>query len=304
MSLEPALAAWQSPWLYGPAATVLGLAVGSFLNVVVHRLPLMMERDWTEDIRTYFEDHKPSLPAKAARDLGAALGPDEPLSLVSPRSRCPACRHALSALENIPLLSFAWQRGRCRHCGHAISWRYPVIEALTAGLFLLALLALGPNWQGLTALAFIALLVPLAVIDLDHQLLPDSLSLGLLWLGLLVNLMGVHAALEDAVLGAALGYLSLRAVQLLFRALRGFEGMGGGDAKLLAALGAWSGWQLLPLIAFLAASIGVVVSLIALAATRRGAGERVAFGPYLALAGLAALLQGEALVGFVRDMVN
>ena len=255
-------------------AMVLGLLVGSFLNVVIHRVPVMLERDWER---------------QAAETLGQRVPEHERFDLMFPGSRCPACGHALGALENIPLVSWLVQRARCRACGTRIPVRYPLVELATGVLFALAIARFGATAAGLAAAVFTGFLIALAFIDLDTQLLPDSLTLPLLWLGLLFNLRGGFASLEAAVIGAVAGYLLLWAVYWAFRIATGKEGMGYGDFKLLAALGAWFGWTALPAIVLLASVVGAIVGLALMAFARHGRETPIPFGPYLAGAGLLAL---------------
>lgn len=273
----------SSPALLAGLCFFFGLLVGSFLNVVIYRLPVMMERAWREEARALLE-----LPAEPAA---------EPFNLVSPRSRCPACAHQIRWYENVPLLSWLALRGRCAACGTAISMRYPLIE-LSAGLLAVAAaltLAYSP-WLLAVVVASWCLLA-LAMIDFDTTLLPDSLTLPLLWAGLLLALTELSpVSLGDAVIGAAAGYLALWSVYWLFKLLTGKEGMGYGDFKLLAALGAWLGWQLLPLVILLSSLVGALVGsvLIGTGLLRRDQG--IPFGPYLAAAGWIALLWGNELV--------
>lgn len=263
-------------------ALVLGLVVGSFLNVVILRLPVMMQREWAAEV--------------AASRGEEAHGSAAPFNLVTPRSHCPQCGHTLSALENIPVVSWLFLRGRCRACGTPISGRYPLVELATGLLSALVVVQLGWSPEAAGALLLTWTLVALSGIDLDHQLLPDSLTLPLLWAGLLVNSTGLFAELSDAVWGAALGYLGLWAVFHAFRLLTGKEGMGYGDFKLLAALGAWMGWQALPVIVLLSSLVGAAVGIALMVLKGRGRDLPIPFGPYIAAAGLIALLWGEALV--------
>ena len=226
------IALLADPALFALAAGLLGLVIGSFLNVVIHRLPIMMERDWA---------------AQCAELKGEAAPALEALSLARPRSRCPQCGHPITAMENIPVISWLLLRGRCKACATPISLRYPLVEALTGLLFAFAAWHFGFNAAGIGALVFIAALVALTAIDFDTQLLPDDITLPLLWLGLGLNAFGVYTDLKSAVIGAMAGYLSLWAVYWGFKLATGKEGMGYGDFKLLAALGAWLGWQMLPL---------------------------------------------------------
>ena len=260
--------------------TLLGLFVGSFLNVVIHRLPRMMEREWL---------------AQAAELRGEPAPAAEQLNLAMPRSRCPHCGHRIGLLENIPLASFVLLRGRCRHCGAGISLRYPVIEALTAVLSAFASWHFGPGLALGGALLLLWALIALAFIDIDTQLLPDDITLPLLWLGLAFNLGHTFTALETAVAGAIAGYLALWSVYWLFKLATGKEGMGYGDFKLFAALGAWLGWQMLPLILLLSSLVGALVGLSLIVFAQRGRNVPIPFGPYLAAAGAIALFWGETL---------
>jgi leader peptidase (prepilin peptidase)/N-methyltransferase len=260
---------------------LLGLLVGSFLNVVIHRLPKMMAREWTEQCAALRDEEFPVA---------------SPYNLVVPRSACPACGHAIGALENIPLLSYAWLRGKCASCGIHISARYPLVELVTGILSAFAAWHFGFGWAAAGALLFIWALVALSFVDFDTQLLPDSITLPLLWLGLLFNLTGVYVPLADAVVGAVLGYLILWSVYWLFKLVTGKEGMGYGDFKLLAAIGAWLGWKVLPVVILLSSVIGAVVGIGLIVLARRGRSVPIPFGPYLAGAGLVALFWGERIL--------
>lgn len=261
-------------------AGLLGLCIGSFLNVVIHRLPRMMEHDWQ---------------TQCAELRNEAIEPGERLNLATPRSRCPACGHQISALENIPVISYLWLRGRCAGCRQAISTRYPLIEAFTGLLSAYLAWHFGLSWQAAGALCLAWALIALAFIDFDTQLLPDSITLPLLWLGLFFNLFGAFADLRSAVVGAMAGYLSLWSVYWLFKLATGKEGMGYGDFKLLAALGAWLGWQMLPAIILLSSLVGAAVGIGLILLARHGRNVPIPFGPYLAAAGLIALLWGHQL---------
>ncbi len=274
------IAQFADPAVFPLAAGLLGLMVGSFLNVVIHRLPIMMERDWA---------------AQCAEFKGEAVPVLEPLSLARPRSRCPHCGHPITALENIPIISWLVLRGRCKGCAAPISLRYPLIEALTGLLFGLAAWHFGFTAAGLGALVLIAALFALTVIDFDTQLLPDDITLPLLWIGLALNAFNVYTDLKSAVIGAMAGYLSLWSVYWLFKLFTGKEGMGYGDFKLLAALGAWLGWQMLPLTILLSSLVGAVVGISMMVIARHGRNVPIPFGPYLAAAGLIALAWGKPL---------
>jgi leader peptidase (prepilin peptidase)/N-methyltransferase len=267
-------------WLLA-AAGIVGLVAGSFLNVVIYRLPIMLKRRWQQDV------------ALAGNTAPAQISP---YNLVLPPSACPACGRKIPPLENIPILSWLALRGRCAGCKAAISPRYPVVELLTAGLSILIAWRFGASPAAAGALLFAWTLIGAAAIDLDHYLLPDNLVLPLLWLGLLFNLFATYVPLFDAVIGAAAGYLVLWIIYQLFRLLTGKEGLGYGDFKLLAALGAWLGWRMLPLIVLAAAVMGVIVGGSWLIASRRGHTHPVPFGPFLAAGGLLALFEGPTIV--------
>ena len=265
---------------FGVACGVLGLLVGSFLNVVIHRLPKMMDYDWR---------------SQCAELRGEEAPQGERLSLSMPRSRCPSCGHAITALENIPIISWLALRGKCSACHAPISPRYPIVEALTSLFSALAAVHFGFGWAAAGALLLIWSLIALTFIDYDTQLLPDSITLPLLWLGLLFNLFGVYTDLQSAVIGAMAGYLSLWSVYWGFKLVTGKEGMGYGDFKLLAALGAWLGWEILPLTILLSSLVGAVFGITLIVLTRRGRNVPIPFGPYLATAGLIAFFWGKAL---------
>lgn len=270
-------------------AAVLGLLVGSFLNVVIHRLPIMMQRESDNYV---------------AHESGQPLPFTERYDLVAPRSACPHCGHKITALENIPVVSYLFLKGKCSECKAPISARYPAIELLTGALSGFLVWHFGSGLAGLAALVFCWLLVAMTFIDADTQLLPDDLTYLLLWAGLLVNLKGVFAPLPEAVLGAAVGYMALWLVNALFKLVRGVEGMGGGDFKLLAALGAWMGWTMLPTVVLLSSVVGAVVGISLILFARHGRQVPIPFGPYLAGAGLLALVYGKQLGQFSLGMLN
>jgi leader peptidase (prepilin peptidase)/N-methyltransferase len=261
-------------------AAVFGLALGSFLNVVIHRLPKMMEAEW----RAQCAD----LEGRAAPATGV-------YNLWTPRSHCPACKAQLRAADNVPLLSYLVLRGKCRACGARISPRYPIVEALTAVLSALVAWRFGWSVAGLLALPFTWTLIALTFIDADTTLLPDDLTYPLLWLGLLANVSAVYVPLPDAVIGAAAGYLILWSIYWLFRLTTGKEGMGYGDFKLLAALGAWMGWKMLLPIILISSVVGAVVGIVLIVLARRGREIPIPFGPYLAAAGFLTLLLGDVI---------
>lgn len=278
--MQGLLATFSDPGVFAFSCGILGLLVGSFLNVVIHRLPKMMERDWH---------------SQCAELRGEETTESETLSLVKPRSRCPNCGHAITALENIPILSWLILRGRCSGCSTRISIRYPITEALTGALTAYAAAHFGFGWTAAGAIVLVWCLIALTFIDFDTQLLPDSITLPLLWAGLLINLSGTFTDLASAVLGAVIGYLSLWSVYWGFKLTTGKEGMGYGDFKLLAALGAWLGWQMLPLIILLSSLVGAVVGIALIVLAKQGRNVPIPFGPYLAAAGLLALFWGKEL---------
>ncbi|WP_323910764.1 prepilin peptidase [Aeromonas veronii] len=270
------------PWLYFSLVFLFSLMIGSFLNVVIHRLPIMLEREWQAEYRGYFSpDEEATVP--------------ERYNLMVPRSACPHCGHAITALENIPLLSWIWLKGRCRDCQAPISARYPLVELLTALLSVAVAMVITPGWGTLAALLLTWVLVALTFIDLDKMLLPDQLTLPLLWGGLLFNLASGFVPLADAVSGAMAGYLVLWSLYWAFKLLTGKEGMGYGDFKLLAALGAWLGWQALPIILLLSSLVGAVIGISLIALQKHHQGKPIPFGPYLAIAGWIALLWGDTI---------
>lgn len=269
-----------SPLTFALLAGIIGLVVGSFLNVVIHRLPKMMERDWN---------------AQCAELTGQTPLPASRYNLFVPRSACPHCGHAITALENIPVLSYLFLRGRCKGCGKSISPRYPIVEAFSGILSAYAAWHFGFGPAGLAAIVFVWALITLTCIDLDTQLLPDDITLPLLWLGLLLNLNNVFTSLPNAVIGAVVGYLVLWSVYWAFKLTTGKEGMGFGDFKLLAAIGAWLGWTLLPLVILLSSLVGAAVGISLIVFAKHGRNIPIPFGPYLAGGGLIALFWGHAL---------
>ena len=281
----------------------LGLFVGSFLNVVIHRLPMMMERSWNQSLKEFqrqqgWEAEGIDLNDPAA--FAAALERDplpEPdkFNLSVPRSRCPKCGNLITWWQNIPVLSYVLLRGRCGGCKTAISARYPIIEVITMVLSLVIAWHFGPTPQAVVGILFTWALVALTMIDFDHQLLPDSITLPLMWFGLLVNLVPVFTDIRSAVLGAAFGYLILWGVFHLFKLVTGKEGMGYGDFKLLAAIGALLGWQVLPMVILLSSLVGAVVGVTLIAISGRDKNIPIPFGPYLAAAGWIAMVWGEPI---------
>jgi leader peptidase (prepilin peptidase)/N-methyltransferase len=262
---------------------VFGLVVGSFLNVIVHRLPIMLERAWRSEV------------SEATGHAFDEDGLPERYNLWLPRSACPHCGHALRAWENIPVVSYLLLRGRCSQCKTRVSFRYPLLELSSAALALAALVSFGATGTALAAFGLCATLLAMSAIDIDTHLLPDSMTLPLLWAGLIINFNAVFASLHDAVIGAIAGYLALWCVHWLFKIVRGVEGMGYGDFKLLAALGAWLGWAALPQIILVAAVTGAVVGLVATWIGRMRFEEPLPFGPFLAAGGAVTLFLGTPL---------
>jgi len=272
------------PWL----ALFLGLCIGSFLNVVIHRLPKMMEREWR---------------AECAALAGQPAPEEAPLSLVSPRSRCPNCGHGITALENVPLVSWAWLRGKCSSCGAKISARYPLVELLAGIGAAYAAWRFGFGSAALGAALFLWFTIALAFIDQETGLLPDDLTLPLLWVGLVLNIGGAFAPLRDAVIGAVAGYLSLWLIYWGYKLATGKEGMGYGDFKMNAAVGAFLGWKMLPLVILLSSVVGLAFGALQMFAARGrwDAGFRFHFGPYIAIAALVALFWGEPILRWYAD---
>ena len=264
-----------------PCALLLGLIVGSFLNVLIHRLPIMLDRDWTTQSRAM---------------LGLPPEPKGPAyNLLLPHSECPRCSHKIRAWENVPVISYLMLRGKCAECRAKISLRYPLVELATGILSAFVVYHFGLSWQAGAFLVLTWGLLAMSLIDADHQLLPDVLVLPLLWLGLIVNGQGLFTDLYAALWGAVAGYLSLWLVYWAFKLITGKEGMGYGDFKLLAMLGAWGGWQILPLTILLSSLVGAVLGVVMLKMRNAQTSTPIPFGPYLAIAGWIALLWGDQI---------
>jgi leader peptidase (prepilin peptidase)/N-methyltransferase len=278
---------------------LLGLVVGSFINVVTYRIPIMIERACLKQQKKSRVD-----------PFSTEFSTEGPVfNLLTPRSCCPSCNSQISFQHNIPIMSYIFLKGRCARCSHTIPIRYPLTEAIAATLSVITVWVLGPTWEAVAALVLAWTLLSLSAIDIDRQLLPDSITLPLMWAGLLLSLISIdgHALLaetESSLIGAAAGYLSLWSVYKLFKLLTGKEGMGYGDFKLLAALGAWLGWQALPAILFISASVGAVVGLIGVLLLNRSRHTPIPFGPYLAAAGWVTLLWGDQLMYQYRLIFN
>lgn len=269
------------PGSFVVAAALVGLVIGSFLNVVIFRLPIVLEREWRSQCAELLEcQSSPSQPSPA-------------FNLMVPRSHCPACGHTLAVVENIPVLSYLWLGGRCRHCASRIPSRYPAVEILSSVLTGWLAWRFGFGLDAIAAMVLTWALIALTFIDLDHQLLPDNITLPLLWLGLGLNLFEIYVSLESSLIGAIAGYGILWSVYHLFRLATGKQGMGFGDFKLMAMLGAWLGWQALPIIILLSSVVGAVVGLVLVLARNRDKDLPIPFGPYIACAGWVALVWGS-----------
>lgn len=267
------------------AVFIVSLCIGSFLNVVIYRLPVMMKRQWRTECETYLaQNPNQDYPPK-----------DQAFNLYKPNSTCPKCQHKIRAWENIPVISYLFLRGKCSQCKSPISLRYPLVEFTTALLSLLPLLIWGPSIQAYCAIGLTWVLVALTMIDIDEQLLPDSMTLPLLWVGLIINSFGVYCSLNDALWGAAAGYMSLWSVYWSFKLLTGKDGMGFGDFKLLAALGAWMGWQALPLIILGSSLVGAIIGIAMMMFQGKNRQLQIPFGPYLAIAGLITFYWSEPI---------
>lgn len=268
---------------------ILGLLVGSFLNVVIYRLPKMMERDWSEQCKEFISNNGDITSPPPISE------PVEPFNLMVPGSRCPHCGHKIRPWENIPVISYLILGGKCSGCKAKISARYPTIELVTGLLSIAVVHYIGINWNGLAALIFTWSLIALTMIDFDTYLLPDDITLPLLWLGLIANSFNAFTDLPSALWGAVAGYLSLWSVYKLFKLLTGKEGMGYGDFKLLAALGAWMGWQMLPQIILLSSLVGALIGISLIVVRGRDKNIPIPFGPYLAIAGWIAFVWGDTI---------
>ena len=275
----------DNPALFYGSVVLFGLVIGSFLNVVIVRLPHMLERTWKQQCRELLEldDEREH--------------PESPLSLARPGSHCPQCKMPISPRHNIPVLSYLWLRGRCAGCGTRISLRYPLVEVLAAAVAVLVVLKYGLSWQFIGALILGWSFLAMSAIDIEHHLLPDGIVLPLMWLGLLANSFGLYTDIYSALYGAVLGYISLWVVFQTFRLLTGKEGMGYGDFKLFACIGAWLGWQALPLVILLAALCGTVVGVALIVTKQQQRSQPIPFGPFLCAAGLVTLIWGPEITG-------
>ncbi|MCG9748662.1 A24 family peptidase [Shewanella sp. Isolate8] len=289
----------QYPLLFAAISFVFAAVIGSFLNVVIHRLPVMMKREWQEECNQYLDEYHKATVTEIKDKLAQPIDDfPEKYNLIVPSSSCPNCKTDIKPWHNLPIIGWLMLGGKCAHCKTSISVRYPIIEALTG--FAVAYLAyhFGPTSQFVLATLLTFSLIALTGIDLDEMLLPDQITLPLLWLGLLINLDSTFVSITDAVIGASAGYMGLWSVFWGFKLLTGKEGMGYGDFKLLAVFGAWFGWQLLPLIILLSSIVGALVGLLLIVNKKINSGNPIPFGPYIALAGWIAMIWGEKIVNW------
>ena len=295
------------PALFYCLVFTVSLMVGSFLNVVIYRLPIMMERSWQQEYQSYFDVEDTDAASNTANSINAAASSSShehaTFNLIKPDSTCPSCGHKIRAWENIPVVSYMLLKGKCAGCKAPISIRYPMVELFTALVCTFTAFQFGPTPQALWAILFTFILVALLFIDLDKMLLPDQLTLPLMWVGLLLSTQSVFVNTTDAILGAAFGYLSLWSVYWLFKLATGKEGMGYGDFKLLAALGAFTGWQGLPVIILLSSFVGAVAGIAIMFLQNKGKSLAIPFGPYLAVAGWLTLLFKDQIISTYLDAV-
>lgn len=285
---------------------IVSLMVGSFLNVVIYRLPIMMERSWKREYQEYFSEQADTAEGGDIADgdnTAKTEQQSEPFNLVKPDSTCPSCGHKIRAWENIPVLSYLFLKGRCANCKTKILIRYPLVELFTALACTFTAFHFGPSVQALWAVGFTFVLITLLFIDIDTMLLPDQLTLPLLWIGLLLSVSSVFVSTTDAIIGAAAGYLSLWSVYWLFKLATGKEGMGYGDFKLLAAIGAFTGWQGLPVIILLSSFVGAIAGIAIMIFQNKGKSLAIPFGPYLAVAGWLTLLYKSDIINAYLNMV-
>lgn len=291
----------QSPLTFALFSALFGLMIGSFLNVLIYRLPKMMELEWTEQCRLLLaeaEDNSQKSTDVSASELDSPDTEKARFNLFFPNSHCPQCKQEIKPWQNIPVLSFLLLKGRCSQCQSKIPFRYPGVELVTGLLSAVVAYMLGPSWSCLAVLFLTWALIALTLIDFDHMLLPDEITLLFLWAGLMININGLFIPLDQAVLGAIIGYMSLWSFYWLFKLITGKEGMGYGDFKLLAMLGAWMGWQLLPLIIVLSSIVGALVGVSLILFKGQDKQIPIPFGPYLAAAGWIAMLWGEDIMAF------
>ncbi len=287
----------QNRFLLLTLTAIIGLLIGSFLNVVILRQPKRMFHEWRQQCQQLLASEETTSTDTPVSEC------EPPPGIVKQRSFCPDCQHQLSALDNIPLFSYLFLKGRCRYCKEKISYRYPLVEFITAVVSIVVVWHFGWSVEALVGLIISWALIVLSGIDIDHQLLPDTITLPLLWLGLLLSLTGITVSPAEAIIGAATGYLILWSMFQLFRLVTGKEGMGYGDFKLLAVLGAWLGWQMLPLIVLLSSLVGAIIGGTLLAVRKQGS-QPIPFGPYLAIAGWVAMIWGSGLTDFYLNFMG
>jgi len=271
----------QNTEIFYTFVTLVGLSVGSFLNVVIYRFPLMLENDWKSQCRELLELEEKS---------------QETITLSKPASTCPQCGHKIRAWENIPVISYLLLKGKCSECQSSISLQYPLIELLTGCLSLAVAIKFGVSWQTLFALILTWSLVSMSVIDIHKQILPDDITLPILWLGLLISIYSIFTDPVSSIIGAAAGYMILWCVYQLFKLLTGKEGMGFGDFKLLALFGAWFGWELLPLVIILSSATGAIIGILMIVVKKHEKSTPIPFGPYLAIAGWISMMWGTQIM--------
>ncbi|MCL2917734.1 A24 family peptidase [Shewanella litorisediminis] len=290
----------QYPWLFILLAFLFAATIGSFLNVVIHRLPVMIKREWQQECNAYLEEYQPELFKKIGKtNLEKPIDSyPERYNLIFPGSSCPKCGTHIKPWHNLPVMGWLILGGKCAACKAPISSRYPIVEAFTGLTVATLAWHFGPTWQFVATALLTFGLIAMSGIDLDEMLLPDSLTLPLLWLGLLLNYQGLFTNLEDALIGAAAGYLSLWSVYWLFKLTTGKEGMGYGDFKLMALFGAWLGWQMLPLIILLSSLVGAIVGILMMVWKNHNRENPIPFGPYIAAAGWIALIWGQDIVSW------
>ncbi|MCZ6802455.1 MAG: A24 family peptidase [Proteobacteria bacterium] len=280
------------PSLYLSTIFILGLLVGSFLNVVILRLPVMMKRDWQQQCCELLDLDDTEYHKEKTN-----------INLITPRSHCPDCKHQIKAIENIPVISYMFLKGKCSNCGNKISIRYPLVELVSALTVVIVAFYFGVSLQTLFAICLTWALIALSMIDFDRQLLPDDITLPLLWLGIIINLFNIFTDIESSILGAIFGYGSLWFVYIIFKLVTGKEGMGHGDFKLLAVLGAWFGWQILPLIIILSSLVGAIIGIALIVFKSYDKSTAIPFGPYLAIAGWVSMLWGPYIMSAYLNAV-
>ncbi|TLU66940.1 prepilin peptidase [Thalassotalea litorea] len=299
----------SSPYIFYGAVLLLGLIIGSFLNVVIYRLPKMLEQEWFCECRELLEEELNDKGSEALRASKAEPGSsgqenkDQILSLSKPASTCPHCGHKIKVWENIPVISWLFLKGKCSSCGKSISVRYPLIELVTGVLSVVIAAHYGVTWTTLAMLVLTWCLIALTMIDFDKMILPDQITLPLVWFGLLLNVNGMFVDIETAVIGAIVGYMSLYTVFWLFKLVTGKEGMGYGDFKLFAVFGAWFGWQLLPLLILMASLVGAIIGISLMVFRNHEGSKPIPFGPYLAIAGWITALWGEGIWSWYLGML-